>query len=158
MNRKHTSLYFGKAGELYVMSEFLLRGFNVAVPEVDTGDDIFVIYGANSINPVQVKSANVSGNQVAFTAQFNLSRTQLLQVRSPELFYAFALRGNHDWLHLFLLSRDLLESWYRVNTQRSPAVSQSLTVSFVKTEQENGVWFLGRNMELFDKNFSVFDQ
>ena len=39
--RKH--LYLGKGGELYVMSEFLARGWNVAMPQVDVGDDIFVV-------------------------------------------------------------------------------------------------------------------
>ena len=34
-------LYLGKAGHLTVMSEFLMRGWNVAIPEVDIGDDIF---------------------------------------------------------------------------------------------------------------------
>jgi hypothetical protein len=40
-------LYFGKAGHLFVMSEFLLRGWNVAIPEVDVGDDIFVVKDFN---------------------------------------------------------------------------------------------------------------
>jgi hypothetical protein len=34
--------YVGRAGQLAVMAEFLLRGYNVAIPEVDEGDDIFV--------------------------------------------------------------------------------------------------------------------
>ena len=33
---KKFNLYVGKAGQLYVMSEFLMRGWNVAMPEVDT--------------------------------------------------------------------------------------------------------------------------
>jgi hypothetical protein len=33
--------YVGKAGQLAVMGEFLLRGYNVAMPEVDVGDEIF---------------------------------------------------------------------------------------------------------------------
>jgi len=35
--------HFGMAGQLAAMSEFLLRGYNVAVPAVDVGDDIFVV-------------------------------------------------------------------------------------------------------------------
>ncbi len=27
--------YIGKAGQLFAMSEFLMRGWNVAIPEVD---------------------------------------------------------------------------------------------------------------------------
>ena len=36
--------YVGKGGHLAVMGEFLLRGYNVAMPEVDVGDDIFVVH------------------------------------------------------------------------------------------------------------------
>jgi hypothetical protein len=35
--------HFVRAGEYYGMSELLLRGWNVAVPVVDVGDDVFVI-------------------------------------------------------------------------------------------------------------------
>lgn len=35
--------YTGKAGQLFAMSEFLMLGYNVAIPEVDRGDDIFVV-------------------------------------------------------------------------------------------------------------------
>lgn len=35
--------HFGRAGEFFAMSELLLRGWNVAVPVVDVGDDVFVI-------------------------------------------------------------------------------------------------------------------
>jgi hypothetical protein len=40
MSHKY-NLYLGKAGQQAVMSEFLVRGWNVATPEVDIGDDIF---------------------------------------------------------------------------------------------------------------------
>ena len=36
------SLYSGRAGQMAVMAEFLIRGYNVAIPEVDVGDDIFL--------------------------------------------------------------------------------------------------------------------
>ena len=40
---KRTNLYTGRAGQLAVMAELLLRGWNTAIPEVDVGDDIFVV-------------------------------------------------------------------------------------------------------------------
>ena len=39
-------LYTGRAGQLVVMAELLLRGWNVAMPEVDVGDDVFVVEDA----------------------------------------------------------------------------------------------------------------
>ena len=42
MSKKH-GLYTGRSGHFVVMAEFLYRGYNVAIPEVDVGDDIFVV-------------------------------------------------------------------------------------------------------------------
>jgi len=40
------------------MSEFLARGYNVAVPEVDRGDDLFVVQDeSGDFDRIQVKTA-----------------------------------------------------------------------------------------------------
>jgi hypothetical protein len=44
---KKFNQYRGKAGHLYIMSEFLMLVWNVAIPEVDIGDDIFVVQDDN---------------------------------------------------------------------------------------------------------------
>jgi hypothetical protein len=57
MSKKY-NLYLGKAGQLVTMSEFLARGWNVATPEVDVGDDLFVVEDKKGIfSRVQVKTA-----------------------------------------------------------------------------------------------------
>jgi hypothetical protein len=59
--KKNYHLYLGKAGHLTVMSEFLTRGWNVAIPEVDVGDDIFVVQDDNgTLRRVQVKTSTSS--------------------------------------------------------------------------------------------------
>jgi hypothetical protein len=56
--KKNYHLYLGKAGHLTVMSEFLTCGWNVAIPEVDVGDDIFVVQDDNgTLRRVQVKTS-----------------------------------------------------------------------------------------------------
>jgi hypothetical protein len=37
---KDVAIYVGQAGQARVMSEFLIHGYNVAVPEIDDGDDL----------------------------------------------------------------------------------------------------------------------
>ena len=62
------------------MSEFLLRGYNVAVPEVDIGDDIFVVHdAAGELWRIQVKTANAKKLQRerAYRGQFGLAMKQL---------------------------------------------------------------------------------
>ena len=55
---KKFNQYLGKAGHLYIMSEFLMLGWNVAIPEVDIGDDIFVVQDDNgTLRRVQVKTS-----------------------------------------------------------------------------------------------------
>ncbi len=51
-------LYTGAAGQGAVMSEFLIRGYNIAQPEVDRGDDLLVIHDINGeYQRIQVKTA-----------------------------------------------------------------------------------------------------
>jgi hypothetical protein len=53
------SLYVGRAGQMAVMAEFLWRGLNVAFPEVDVGDDVFVVKDeTGELWRVQVKTAS----------------------------------------------------------------------------------------------------
>ncbi len=55
---KKFNQYLGKAGHLSVMSEFLMLGWNVAIPEVDIGDDIFVVQdNSGTLRRVQVKTS-----------------------------------------------------------------------------------------------------
>ena len=54
-------LYTGRAGHLAVMAELLIRGWNTAIPEVDVGDDIFVVHDSDgNLHRVQVKTTATS--------------------------------------------------------------------------------------------------
>ena len=80
------------------MAELLLRGWNAATPEVDTGDDIFVVHDADGqLVRVQVKTANVSVASGQDTALFNLSNAQLVRPILPALVYVFAIRRADAW-------------------------------------------------------------
>jgi hypothetical protein len=63
--------YVGRSGQLAAMSEFLLRGYNVAIPEVDVGDDIFVVYDRlPKLWRIQVKTAIGVERQYGSSGQF----------------------------------------------------------------------------------------
>ena len=90
--------YLGKAGHLAVMSEFLVRGWNVAIPEVDIGDDIFVVEDENgTMKRVQVKTSSVTLRKKSFSAQYQIPIKQLQKISQSPIYYVFIARHNKTW-------------------------------------------------------------
>jgi len=109
MARKY--LFMGRSGQLAVMAEFLHRELNVAIPEVDVGDDIVVVRDDNDqVTRVQVKTANAAEHQAAgrFTAQFKLPLDQL-ENGPQHLVYAFVVRHNGRWEEFVIVRRSILD-------------------------------------------------
>lgn len=130
------TIYFGRAGEYFAMSELLLRGWNVAVPVVDVGDDVFVINDDDKTTwRVQVKTTmDVSpgtGSDGSTKARFTLSRAQLGASHDTELFYMLMMRGSSRWRYLVIARKDLfaIHRRYlgtpRVGPGRPPVSDQS---------------------------------
>jgi hypothetical protein len=93
-----TKAHVGKAGHLAVMAEYLLRGYNVAMPEVDEGDDIFVVHdGIGRLWRVQVKTAIGQPTRVGHRGKFAVGRKQLAKLKEPDLWYVFACRREAGW-------------------------------------------------------------
>ena len=96
------------------MSELLLRGWNVAVPVVDVGEDVFVIDDNDkTTRRVQVKSSLIRRNPKSsqLEASFTLSRAQLRTdfTSTTPLIYMFLVRDSDTW-RFFVISQDDLAS------------------------------------------------
>ncbi|NJK33388.1 MAG: hypothetical protein HC927_13855 [Deltaproteobacteria bacterium] len=103
----HKKTHFGRAGEFFAMSEVLLRGWNVAVPVVDVGDDVLIIDDNDKTTlRVQVKSSRVNKDD---KVQFTLSRKQLRSDHPVELVYMLMLREAERWRFLVIPRQDLWE-------------------------------------------------
>lgn len=92
------------------MSELLLRGWNVAVPVVDVGDDAFVIDDdKKTTQRVQVKTSTAKASEVGrLKGTFNLSRKQLRTARPIELFYVLMVRAEPRWRVLVIPRAELV--------------------------------------------------
>ena len=107
--KKHKHLYLGQAGHLAVMSEFLIRGWNVATPEVDIGNDIFVVEDDSGIlRRVQVKTSTAIIRKKGFSSQFILSFTQLKAISSSPIHYALITRNGANWMQPLIIRQDYL--------------------------------------------------
>ena len=126
-----SNLYIGRAGQLAVMGEFLLRGWNVALPEVDVGDDVFVVKDeGGDLFRIQVKTATSKASGSAYSAQFAVGLSQLKTPRVPDLTYVFAVRHTSNWGPYLIIARDALHQEYEVNRVGS-ASKEQLILRFV---------------------------
>lgn len=115
-------LYVGRAGQLAAMSELLLRGYNVAIPEVDVGDDVLVVEDEKyELSRVQVKSsiAVPSRTGQAHAVKYLISRKQLSTPLPTELYYALGARIADRWEFVVIARTELyprLEKRFRTDT------------------------------------------
>ncbi len=105
--------FFGRAGEMAVMSELLTRGWNVAVPEIDIGDDVFVVRDSNGeFKRVQVKSANAQQQNKSIAFQISISYVRLSTPVTPELSLVFPIRLYDKWILFVVITRNELYELY----------------------------------------------
>lgn len=97
--------HLGMAGHYAAMSEFLYRGYNVAVPAVDVGDDVYVVEDqVGTMWRLQIKTTDRREDQFGI---YQLSRRQLRQIKANELFFMFMTRWHGRW-RFILIRRDKL--------------------------------------------------
>lgn len=147
-------LYTGSAGQAAVMSEFLFRGYNVAVPEVDRGDDLFVVEDVTgSLSRIQVKAAigKRRARSAVYTAQVKVAMKQLTTPQTPALTYVFVLRCEDRWRDFIVVAQSVLDDLRRnhgVGAVVGPALILRLSVG------DGGVWCSKRDLSAHRNDFS----
>jgi len=146
-----SSLHVGKAGQLAAMAEFPLRGYNVAMPEVDTGDDIFVVNDpTGEFWRIQVKTALGVPHDYGFSGRFAIDLTQLTVQKTPDLYYVLALRQLAHWEFVVLSRATLRREYVRYHVG---VVSQENLVLNLRCH-EQVVLCSGRDWQRFRNNWS----
>lgn len=117
--------HIGRAGQFAAMAEILARGWNVAIPEVDVGDDVFVAQDDGArLTRVQLKTtaADESGTGTWVSGTIKLPYDQLMREdEAVPLTYAFAIRCGGRW-EFVVVDRDTLRAaWRSFDTHRTDA-------------------------------------
>lgn len=127
---KKFNQYLGKAGHLTVMSEFLMLGWNVAIQEVDIGDDIFVVQDDNgTLRRVQVKTSTSTSRKSSYSAQFSVSVKNLRNITNVLVHYIFITRHNHEWSKPVVIRQDFLLDHFE-NNKAGSVVNGNITFYF----------------------------
>jgi hypothetical protein len=170
-------MHFGRAGQLAAMAEILARGWNVAIPEVDLGDDVFVAQDDGArLTRVQLKttvSEPRDGGRWT-TKTIALPLRQFLRENEPvPLTYAFAVRAAGRWQFVVVPRDELRALWddFRQERSEAQAVGKSkggrppedaaadptvAGIQFTFTEADVTAWG-GRSFQRFRNNWERFE-
>jgi len=152
--KRNYHLYLGKAGHLMVMSEFLTRGWNVAIPEVDIGNDIFVVQDDDGeLKRVQVKTSTSIVRKNGFSGQFNVSLAQLIEISTPPVHYVFVVRNNDNWTKPVIIRQDYMLDHFRndkIGSEHSGNLNLYFSYSADKVECS------GLDLSMYVSDFSDF--
>lgn len=106
--------YVGKAGHLAVMGELCLRGYNVAMPEIDKGDDVFVVNDdTGAMWRLQVKTSLGTQNKTSTRYQFRIKNNAISKPQTPELHFIFVLRNDKDAWRYLVMDRSVLNNYVK---------------------------------------------
>lgn len=148
--------HLGKAGHLETMGEFLYLGYNVSIPYVDTGDDIFVFDNKRRFYRIQVKTAEPENPGPKRVGQYLLPRTQLHSIEPVELYYVFGMRNAH-YFDFVVISRPDLEQKRYAFEKKSTKEAKTDKLNLTLTFESGGVsgWGLSfsENLQGFSRYF-----
>ncbi|MBD3750394.1 MAG: hypothetical protein IE931_12955 [Sphingobacteriales bacterium] len=151
---KKFNQYLGKAGQLNVMSEFLMLGWNVAIPEVDIGDDILVVQDDNgTLRRVQVKTSTSTVRKESFSGQFSVSVKNLRNVSNILVHYIFLIRHNDEWSKPVIIRQDYLLDQFENNAVGSEAKGN---ITFYFSYTNGRVECSGQDFTKYVKDFTDF--
>lgn len=138
------------------MSEFLMLGWNVAIPEVDMGDDIFVVQDDNgTLRRVQVKTSSSTIRNDNFSAQFNVSAKNLKNITNILVHYVFLVRHSNEWSKPIIIRQDYLLDHFDNNNVGSE-FQGNITFYFSYTKEK--VECSGKDFTKYINDFTDFPQ
>ena len=138
------------------MSEFLTRGWNVAIPEVDIGDDIFVVQDDNgTLRRVQVKTSTSTLRQNSYSGQFNIPLSQLRNITNILIHFVFITRHNNQWTKPVIIRQDYLLGHYEKDKVGSEHEG-NLNLYFSYSADEKIVECSGLDLSKYISDFTDF--
>ncbi|GAA0722230.1 hypothetical protein GCM10009430_24430 [Aquimarina litoralis] len=103
--------FIGKAGEHYVTSELLFRGYNASIMSVDVGMDIIATRN-NKLFSLQVKTSNLNNSN---SYVFDMRKVSLERDYAGNVFYVFVMIHPDDTKSVLILTANKIEELIHMN-------------------------------------------
>lgn len=133
-----------------------MRGWNVAIPEVDIGDDIFVVQDDNgTLRRVQVKTSTSTTRRSGYSGQFSASVKNLRNITNIPVHYIFIVRHNDEWSKPVIIRQDYLLDHFEVNKVGS---EHKGNITFYFSYIDGKVECSGTDFTRYVRDFTDFPQ
>jgi hypothetical protein len=145
MDAKDSRAYLGRSAHLAVLSELVIRGYKVTIPEVDVGRDVLAFLDTKpDVTSLQVKSTECDRLKEpgAFSGQIDVPLAQL--TFAGNLYYVFAFGLDGEWVEYLIISRENLND-LRVNQdigteyKKGKKIHLKFTFTFRQSGKKAGV-------------------
>ncbi|MBQ4802358.1 winged helix-turn-helix domain-containing protein [Aquimarina sp. MMG015] len=110
-SEKIGSGFIGKAGEHYVTSELLFRGYNASIMSVDVGMDIIATKN-NKLFSLQVKTSNLHSTN---SYVFDMRKVSLARDYAGNVFYVFVMIHPDSNKSVLILTANKIEELIHMN-------------------------------------------
>lgn len=136
------------------MSEFLVLGWNAAIPEVDIGDDIVVIRDENdTLRRIQVKTSVATLRKNGYSGQCSVSLKYLMNLGRSPVHFVFLLRHRLGWSDPVIVRQDrLLELVQNIPVQKVGNGKRTIYFSFT----EGKLTCMGQDFTRHVRDFTDF--
>ncbi len=143
----------GRAGQLAVMSELLLQGYNVAIPEIDVGEDVWVVQDSEEhVWRIQVKTATGKRKRYGYSGGFAIPLRQLRTPTGPPLIYVLALRTGLGRWEFVIISRRQVRAEQRAH---GVGTVQEGNLRLYLAFKEQAVVCAGRDWQRYRNRFDL---
>jgi hypothetical protein len=125
----------------------------VAIPEVDEGDDIFVVkHEEGKLIRVQVKTSNAKILNNGFSDMFSIGLQQLTDISKGDIVYVFLVRKNNNCISPLIITREDLFDILIKSGLNGDSKSQTIRFTF----RENKVLIKQIDLTEYQNNFEDF--
>jgi hypothetical protein len=143
--------YIGKAGEHFVASELLFRGFNASIMSVDVGMDV-IATKENKLFSLQVKTANLSPLK---TYEYDVRKVALERDYTGKVFYVFVMNDAESNKSVVILPALRIDELIHSNAIKEVKTYEKYRVSLKVRGDEIFIGTLDNPIDFFWNNWEI---
>ncbi|MFS4455885.1 HTH domain-containing protein [Maribacter sp. 2304DJ31-5] len=143
--------FTGKAGEHYVTSELLFRGYNASIMSVDIGMDIIATKN-NKLFSLQVKTSNLLGSNSYI---FDMRKVSLERDHAGNIFYVFVMIHPDGSKSAVILTSNKIEELIHTNAIKNITKYERFRVVLKIRNNQIFIGTLDNPIDYYWNNWSI---